>query len=206
MNIEGTIKFELNHSFVKIDENYSSIFQSINRLRTILWEMNLIGVYPPTHSEANLGFGNASQRLNKTDSFLITGTQTGSKRVLVEADYSLVEAFELTKGTVNSIGLTKPSSEALTHAAIYSIAPEVQFVFHMHSLLLWEKTEELNMVTTDEKAQYGSLELVKAIQSVYSQGKTGLVSLLGHKEGLLIWGEDGEEMIEQVKAAIKQIS
>ena len=207
MSLEGTIKFELNHSFINVDKKISTIFHSLNRFRTILWEMNLIGVYPLTHPDANLGFGNASQRLNKTDFFVITGTQTGSKRVLVESDYCLVKKCDLTKGIVNSKGLTKPSSEALTHAAIYSIAPEVQFVFHIHSLPLWEKTAELKLVTTDKKAQYGSLDLVKAIQSVYFQGKkTGLVSLLGHKEGLLIWGEKGEEMIEQIENALKQIT
>jgi ribulose-5-phosphate 4-epimerase/fuculose-1-phosphate aldolase len=204
--LEGTIKFELNHSFAKIDQKISSIFQSLNRFRTILWEMNLIGVYPITHPEANLGFGNISQRFNENNFFVITGTQTGSKEVLVEADYCLVTNCELSKGTVNSMGLTKPSSEALTHAAIYSIAPEVQFVIHIHDLLLWEKTEELKLVTTDKQAEYGSLELVKAIQETYTMNKkAGLVSLLGHKEGLLIWGENGEEMIEQIESTINSI-
>ena len=206
MSPEGTIKFKLNHSFVKIDEKINYDFQSLNRFRTILWEMKLIGVYPPAHPDANLGFGNISRRVNKSDFFVISGTQTGSKKTLVKADYSLVKDFEFSKGIVNSIGLTKPSSEALTHAAIYSIAPEVQYVIHIHSLLLWEKTEELKLATTDKKAEYGSLELVKAIQKVYTSGEKGLVSLLGHREGLLIWGKDGEEMIEQIKAALKLIS
>ena len=203
--IEGVIKYRLDHREVEMNVDRAKV-QSLIHLRDRLWELNLIGVYSADHPiTPNIGFGNASVRYTDNGQFIISGSQTGHKKETSIEDYALVLDYDIDNNKVISKGQTKPSSESMTHAAIYAIAPEVNYVIHVHHKEMWENHKKLEMSTTPKDAPYGTPEMAKAIQDVYSaQPKlSSPVCLLGHTEGLLTWGETKEEALKLYLDSLK---
>src|SRR5438309_1011210 len=85
--------------------------------------------------ERGYGYGNVSARVGPLGDvgrgqrrFLVTGTQTGGRQGVTLADFCLVERYDLARNRVTSRGLVPPSSESLTHGAIYDIAPTARVV------------------------------------------------------------------------------
>ena len=205
--IEGVIKYKLNHRDAELRIDNTRLKDLIH-LRDRLWELNLIGDYPSDHLVTpNIGFGNASVRYTDDGQFFISGSQTGEKKKTVIVDYALVLDYDIKNNRVISKGQTKPSSESMTHAAIYDIAPEVKCVIHVHHKEMWENYEKLEMSTTPEDAPYGTPEMARAIQKAYRfQPKLNApVCLLGHTEGLLTWGESKEEALKLFLDALKRL-
>ena len=203
--IEGVIKYKLDHREAEIRADRTKV-QPLIHLRDRLWELNLIGVYSSDHPVTpNIGFGNASVRYTDNGQFIISGSQTGQKKETSVEDYALVLDYDIKNNRVISKGQTKPSSESMTHAAIYAIAPEVNYVIHVHHKEMWENHKKLEMSTTPKDAPYGTPEMAKAIQDVYSaQPKlSSPVCLLGHTEGLLTWGETKEEALKLYLDSLK---
>ena len=64
--------------------------------------------------------------------FLVSGTQTGGLSCVSLDDFALVERYRIASNQVDSRGLTSPSSEAMTHGAIYDLGSTIGFVFHGH--------------------------------------------------------------------------
>lgn len=195
--LEGVIKYKLQHrkANIKIPNN---LMIPLIKLRDRLHNLNLIGVYPNDHYlTPNVGFGNASIRYTVDGQFLVSGSQTGHLKTTQLKNYALVLDFDIQSNTLFSKGETKPSSESLTHAAIYEIASEVNCVIHVHNKELWDNYKQFNMLTTPEKVPYGTPEMAKAIQAVYrTQPKLNSpICMLGHTEGLLTWGETIEEAL-----------
>jgi len=205
--IEGVIKYKLDHRKAELKVDRIKV-DSLVQLRDKLWELNLIGVYPPDHPVTpNIGFGNASVRYTDNGQFIVSGSQTGHKKKTSIEDYALVLDYDVENNRVISKGQTKPSSESMTHAAIYDIAPEVNWVIHVHHKKMWENHQKLNMITTTEDAPYGSPEMARAIQEAYrAQPRlTAPVCLLGHIEGLLTWGETKEEALKLFLDALEKL-
>jgi len=205
--IEGVIKYKLDHrtAEMKVDRG---LVEPLAQLRDKLWELNLIGVYPPDHPVTpNIGFGNTSVRYTADGQFIVTGSQTGEKKETSNEDYALVLDYDIDNNRVISKGQSKPSSESMTHAAIYEIAPEVNCVIHVHHKKMWESHKKLTMSTTPEDAEYGTPAIARAIQEVYrTQPKLKVpVCLLGHTEGLLAWGETKEEALQLFLNASEQL-
>ena len=196
--IEGVIKYKLDHRGVEIRVDITKV-QPLIHLRDRLWELNLIGVYHSDHPlTPTIGFGNASVRYTDNGQFIISGSQTGQKKETSVEDYALVLDYDIENNRVISKGQTKPSSESMTHAAIYAIAPEVNYVIHVHHKEMWENHKKLDMSTTPRNVPYGTPEMARAIQDIY-RGQPKLsspVCLLGHIEGLLTWGETKEEALK----------
>jgi ribulose-5-phosphate 4-epimerase/fuculose-1-phosphate aldolase len=94
----------------------------------------LIGAY----EESAIGYGNISQEFDGSDfEFIITGTQTGELAHLEPKYYSKITKIDFKKFTTYATGVTKPSSEAITHATIYKISPKIKAVIHIHNEKLW---------------------------------------------------------------------
>ncbi len=204
---EGVIKYKLDHreSDMKIAEKKVN---PLIELRYRLWKLNLIGVYPSDHPDTpNVGFGNVSVRYTGNGQFIVTGSQTGEKEKTAIEDYALVLDYDIDTNRLISKGKTKPSSESLTHAAIYAISPEINWVIHAHHKEMWKKYEELGMTTTPEDAPYGTPEMARAIQETYrNQSKLKApVCLLGHTDGLLAWGETKEKALQLFLDSLEKI-
>lgn len=196
--LDGVIKYTLNHRPTEIkipDTRYSQLIA----LRDKLWSLNLIGVYPENYyMTPGVGFGNASMRYTDDHQFLVSGSQTGEKSTTTKEDYALVLDFNIDENLLISKGPCKPSSESLTHAAVYEVAPEVKVVIHVHHKGMWEAFDRFHMPTTPEDVLYGTPEMARAIQEVYHQHPKlqRPVCMRGHIEGLLTWGETVEEALE----------
>ncbi|OLS21056.1 MAG: putative HAD-hydrolase [Candidatus Heimdallarchaeota archaeon LC_2] len=205
--LEGVIKYKLSHrnSNMNIDENE---FNLLIELRDELWRLHLIGVYPHDHYlTPDVGFGNVSERYTKNGQFIISGSQTGDLEKTSVEQYALVMDYNIEENSLISKGLVEASSESLTHAAIYSFAPEVACVIHVHNKDMWENYKKLAMSTTPENVQYGTPEMAKAIQEVYLQKPVleSPICMLGHIEGLLTWGKTKKEALQLYQNAIMEL-
>jgi ribulose-5-phosphate 4-epimerase/fuculose-1-phosphate aldolase len=139
-----------------------------------------------------LGFGNISRRLESHgEAFVISGTQTGHLSELSNSHYALVTCAEPLQNRLESTGLCRPSSEALTHAAVYRQNHNIQAVIHVHSPELWQSTERFNLARTADHVAYGTPEMAAAVAQLFDVaqlGEMGLFSMLGHEDGIIAFG------------------
>jgi len=188
---EGVIKYNLrfreSDSLVDHDYKYLSYWHQQFKAAKIL------GQDPCRYH--GLGFGNLSERLNQ-QSFLISGTQTGSKDKLEVDDYACVMHADFTKNCVESKGRVKPSSESLTHAAIYALDGRIKFVFHVHSPEIWQARDRLGIPQTDASVAYGTPEMAFEMQRLYETGafaEGNILAMAGHEDGIIGFGFDAAE-------------
>jgi ribulose-5-phosphate 4-epimerase/fuculose-1-phosphate aldolase len=162
----------------------------LNACRRKFLELRLIGV------DANgVGFGNLSVRDGATNNFYITGSATGGKTELTLADCARVVAYDFGKNWLRYEGSSIPSSESLTHAAVYESDSTAGSVIHCHDSTLW--TALLNHAPTSSKAvEYGTPEMAYEIMRLFKvidvQSRKILV-MAGHEGGIVAFGKDLEE-------------
>ncbi len=178
---EGVIKFDLKHTFKKLDINRE--VEILESVRMPLFYLRLIG------EKDGIGYGNVSIKVSQK-SFLISGTQTGSKEFLGKSGYALVKDYDLKSFQVISLGEVKPSSESLTHAALYEIL-DINCVIHIHSEPLWETALKSDIAATSKDVEYGSPQMVKQIKELASTNKLneGILVTKGHKDGLFFFSD-----------------
>jgi len=179
MTDEGYIKFVC--AWTKAPLAYPTEISELNRSREVMYQKGLIGVYPD-----GISFGNISLRLSGNQ-FLISGTETGSLLQLNDAHYAKIVSYDFKANTIECIGMTKASSESLTHAAFYQANSRIGSVIHYHHLGDWERLNKV-VPTTAENISYGTPEMAEEILSLFTSGQLtdeGLVVMGGHKEGLI---------------------
>jgi len=180
---EGVIKFSLNFT---PSEQSRQIDVELRAWRALLHGYGLIGQVP--HRYEGFGFGNLSQR--EAIGFSITATQTGGRQSLSDTDYAWVTAWSLEQNALSATGLTPPSSESLTHAAIYEAQPEVRFVFHIHSPDLWTDRAILELPETAAEIPYGTVEMALALKALAANlGDEGIAAMAGHEDGIVSWSK-----------------
>jgi len=142
-----------------------------------------------------IGFGNLSIRDGATDNFYITGSATGGIPELTLADCAKVVTYDFERNWLQYEGSTIPSSESLTHAAIYESDPKAGAVIHCHDSKLW--TALLNQAPTSSKTiDYGTPQLAYEIMRLFKQTDVRsrkILVMAGHAAGILTHGEDLEE-------------
>lgn len=183
---EGVVKYSL--EFKKSESIETKWVQEIESVRKDLFSLGVIGAY----KESGIGYGNISQKFENSDfEFAITGTQTGDMESLEPKHYSIVTKIDFDKFTTYASGATKPSSEAITHGAIYQISPKIKAVIHIHCEKLWDFMLKNSYLSTND-VPYGSFEMVKDIKNIYKNIdalKTPLFVMKGHFEGVFLFGE-----------------
>ena len=162
----------------------------LNAHRRKLLHLRLIGVDPN-----GVGFGNLSVRDSATDEFYITGSATGGIPELTLADCAKVVACDFERNWVRYEGSAAPSSESLTHAAIYESDAEAGAVVHCHDSKLWATA--LNQApTTSKAAEYGTPELANEIMQLFTRTDAQsrkIFVMAGHEGGIVTFGKDLEE-------------
>jgi L-ribulose-5-phosphate 4-epimerase len=163
-------------------------FAELNAYRRKLLDLHLIGVDPN-----GVGFGNLSVRDGATENFYITGSATGGIRELTLVDCAKVVACDFQRNLVRYEGSTLPSSESLTHAAIYRSDPRAGAVIHCHDSKLWAAA--LNRAPkTSKGAEYGTPEMANSIMQLFTHtNMPKIVVMAGHEGGILTFGKDLEE-------------
>ncbi len=189
---EGLIKYELD--FTPSSAIEGEAFRELNAWRRIFYQLDLIGQDPQRYG--GLGFGNISCRFidgqtqKHSSSFLITGSQTAHLSTLSASHYVLVQECDVKNNRVNAVGPIKPSSESLTHCAVYQCDPAVNAVIHVHSPEIWDNAEQLNIPGTDSSARYGTPEMARQIQHLLSisGSSSGVIVMRGHTNGVISYG------------------
>jgi ribulose-5-phosphate 4-epimerase/fuculose-1-phosphate aldolase len=165
-------------------------FAELNVYRRKLLQLGLIG------ADANgMGFGNLSIRDGAGNNFYITGSATGGKPELTLADCARVVAYDFKRNWLRYEGCAIPSSESLTHAAVYESDTNVGSVIHCHDSKLWAAL--LNRApATSEALGYGTPEMAYEVTRLFKitdvQSRKILV-MAGHEGGIVAFGKDLEE-------------
>ena len=160
----------------------------LNAHRRKLLQLGLIGVDPN-----GIGFGNLSVRDGATDNFYVTGSATAGIQELTLADCAKVVACDFERNCVRYEGSALPSSESLTHAAIYKSDATAGAVIHCHDSKLWAAV--LNEApTTSKAADYGTPEMANEIMQLFKRTDVPkIIAMAGHEAGILTFGKDLEE-------------
>jgi ribulose-5-phosphate 4-epimerase/fuculose-1-phosphate aldolase len=165
-------------------------FAELNEYRRKLLELQLIGV-----SSNGVSFGNLSVRDGVTNNFYVTGSGTGALCELTLADCAKVVAYDFNRNWVRYEGAAIPSSESLTHAAVYKSDGSVRGIIHCHDSSLWLTLLD-RVPTTSNAAEYGTPEMAWEIIRLFRTGdaqQRKLFVMAGHEGGVVTFGKNLEE-------------
>jgi L-ribulose-5-phosphate 4-epimerase len=167
----------------------------LNACRRKLRELRLIGV-----DAKGVGFGNLSVREGATPKFYITASATGGLPELMPSHCVRVVAYDFDRNWLRYEGSVIPSSESLTHAAIYQVDPTACAVIHFHDVVLWVTL--LDRVPTSSKGvSYGTPEMAYEIMRLFTVTDVRsrkIFVMAGHEGGILTFGKNLEEAFEIV--------
>lgn len=184
---EGVVRYECVHRDEALPSSLAPLAAALAAWRRVLAALGLVGRDPARYG--GLGFGNLSARLAPGERpFLVTGTQTGHLAHLPLAGFARVECWDTAANRLESSGLARPSSESLTHAALYDLSPEIAAVFHVHSPELWRRPD---LPRTAPDVGYGTPEMAAEVGRVWHEAgrpAAGLLAMAGHEDGLVAWG------------------
>ena len=113
-----------------------------------------------------VGFGNLSVRDGVSRNFYITGSATGGLPELTPTDCVRVVAYDFARNWLRYEGAAIPSSESLTHAAIYESDPSTSAVIHCHDSDLWATLLD-RAPTTSKSVAYGTPEMAYEIMRLF---------------------------------------
>ena len=193
---DGVVKYSL--EFTKTDVIAKKECKKIGKVREDLYALGLIGAY------ANgIGYGNISVRYNKKNAFVITATQTGDLPTLKAMNYSLVNKVNFETFTTTAQGVSKPSSEAITHACIYELDSRIKAVVHIHNEQLWNFMLKNEYLSTND-TPYGTPEMVQDVRDMYKNIdplNNNAFVMKGHFEGIVTFGTS----LKQAKKRLYEI-
>ena len=174
----------------------------LNACRRRLLELRLIGL-----DSSGIGFGNLSVRDGATRNFYITGSATGSLPKLSLADCVRVVDCDFKKNWLRYEGTAIPSSESLTHAAIYESDSMTSAVIHCHDSGLWTALLDRSP-TTSKAVAYGTPEMAYEIIRLFEEGEVRskkMFVMAGHNAGIVAFGKNLEDAFDVLMAARKTI-
>ena len=213
--VEGVTRFEIEHEQRVLEERvYGETARVLAAWREVLARLGLIGRDPARYE--GLGYGNVSARLGPFGDvgrgqrrFLVTGTQTGGRRTVTLADFCVVERYDLVLNRVRSFGPVPPSSESLTHGAIYDIAPAARVVLHGHAPEIWRHARSLGLPVTPVEIANGTPQMALEVQRLFRESTlsgTGMLAMGGHEDGVLAFGgsvgEAGETLVRHLARSL----
>ncbi|MDX9719301.1 MAG: class II aldolase/adducin family protein [Myxococcota bacterium] len=200
---EGVIKFRLEHQQSNWYREVPEYAIELIAWRQLLKQLGLLGQTPSRYN--GLAFGNVSTRVPPFSSsraqraFVITASNTSGEDTLEPSELVLIKHFDTAKHMACAVGLRAPSSETLSHAALYQLGAHLRWVFHIHSPLLWEAATQgrIRLPTSSPDAAYGDAALVQEIGRLWRQSalsEKGIMAMGGHRDGLLLFGRSAGEL------------
>ena len=171
----------------------------LNTCRRKLLRLRLIGV-----NANGIGFGNLSIRDGRN--FYVTGSATGGIPELSLANCARVVKYDFKKNWLRYEGAANPSSESLTHAAVYESDAKAGAVIHCHDSKLWAAL--LNQVPSSSQAvEYGTAEMAREVTRLFEvtdvQSRKIFV-MAGHEGGIVAFGKDLKEALAVLMREWKQ--
>jgi L-ribulose-5-phosphate 4-epimerase len=185
------VKFTYQRARADIASFYA--LAELNAFRRKLVDQHLLGVYPN-----GVGFGNVSVRDGRMTSFYITGSATGVLAELALADCVRVVAYDFARNWLSYEGTAIPSSESLTHAAIYESDSITSAVIHCHDSALWAMLLD-RVPTTSKAVAYGTPEMAYEIIRLFQISDVRsekIFVMAGHRDGIVTFGKSLEEAFQ----------
>jgi len=109
------------------------------------------------------------------------------------------------------VGSAKPSSEALTHGAIYDASPSSRAVFHVHCPELWRRARALGLPLTRPEVPYGTPEMAREVERLFREAalaEHAIFAMAGHEDGVIAFGTSpeaaGAVMLRHVARALAE--
>ena len=170
----------------------------LNACRRKLLEQRLIGV-----DSNGVGFGNFSVRDGVSGNFYITGSATGGLPELTPTDCVRVVAYDFARNWLCYEGAAIPSSESLTHAAIYESDPTISAVIHCHDSVLWRTLLD-RAPTTSKAIAYGTPEMAYEISRLFTVSDVPtrqIFAMAGHEAGIVTFGKNLEDAFDVLTCA-----
>ncbi|MGF7138186.1 class II aldolase/adducin family protein [Roseimarinus sediminis] len=194
MKEEGYIKFSVRWKEASIAIDKATL-DLLNSIRQKLREQGWLGVLPD-----GIGFGNISIRQQKKQ-FIISGSGTGALALLSESHLALVTQVDIEGNQLSCTGLTRASSESMSHAVCYRYSTQIGAVIHIHNRELWEQGPGTLPVSSPD-ATYGTPEMALSIERLLKQHQqqSGIIVMGGHQDGLISFGRDLEEAYQMLVA------
>ncbi len=195
MQEEGVIKFDLRYSYA--ESATPAPPAALNAWRNRLWQLQLIGQQADRYG--GLGYGNVSRRIETADApvgyraFIISGSQTGGLARLEARHYCVVTDWDVLCNRVIARGPVRPSSEALTHGALYDQDDDIRVVFHVHSPTIWRESGRLGLVRSDPAVAYGTPQMADEITRLFREtdlSRAAIFVMGGHADGVIAFGTD----------------
>ena len=192
---EGVTKFTASHRAGPLPA--SAPIADLLSWREILVKLGILGADPARYG--GIGFGNASVRLapfsmpRGARRFLITGTQTASRDCAAADALCVVERWRIEENRVESQGPVAPSSEAMTHGAIYDLSASIRAVLHGHAPLLWKHAAKLRIPATGATIPYGTPQMAREMARLFREtalAETRVFAMAGHEDGVVAFGRD----------------
>lgn len=183
---EGVIKYRLEHR--PAAGPAAEEVAELEAWRQILFELKLIGQDPERYD--GLGYGNVSCRRDGA-SFLISASQTGHLPRLTPAHYCRVLDSDPLRNRLLAEGPLPPSSEALTHGAVYAADSALRAVLHVHGPALWRAGLALGWPATPARVPYGTPAMASEVAGLLRNrgaGEFGVIVMAGHQDGVLAFG------------------
>lgn len=198
---EGAIKFAPRHREATLQPSrYGELVARLIAWREILARTGLVGQEPGLYG--GFGYGNVSVRVGAPSAprrrrpFLISGTQTSGKACMTLEDFCLVEACDVDRNEVHSRGDVLPSSESLTHGAVYGLGSHIRWVFHSHSPTIWRRVRQLQIPTTRADVAYGTPQMAREVERLYRETplpEVRILAMAGHEDGIISFGRTAQE-------------
>lgn len=181
----------------------SAALDALNRARTALFDLGLIGVY-----DNGVGYGNLSIRFNDDDQFVITASATGAQRILQVEQFCLVESFSIQNNHVQSVGPLPASSESMTHGAIYAAHSGVHCVIHVHSRIVFDHLLQTGAPATPADVHYGTPAMAHTVAQLVTRHPhlPTVFAMAGHDEGVVAYGGDTASTLDALRALLQRIS
>lgn len=194
---EGVIKYRLSFTRGEVPDQLA---EELSGWRELLVRLGMLG--QDEHRYAGFGFGNISMRHPK-GGFVVSASQTGGVKWPTGREYAWVTRVNLARNEVDAKGILKPSSEALTHAAVYALDAQIQFVFHGHVPEIWRHGSQAGMPVTDPALAYGTPEMAEEVRRLQKPIlAAGIFLMGGHEDGVVSFGASAEEAGTRLVAAL----
>jgi L-ribulose-5-phosphate 4-epimerase len=180
---EGVVKYTVKHETSRI--TFPAEMPELMAWRQKLRAIDLIG-----EDSQGLGYGNLSIRLFATPTFLITSSQSSGLREVDQQHFARVTVVDLDRNFLKSVGERPPSSEALTHAALYQMHGAIRSVVHVHSRVIWTAWRD-RLPTSRSEVHYGTPQMAYEMIRLHKKsalGRLGVIVMGGHQDGVIAFG------------------
>lgn len=205
---EGVIKFDFS-SYKETESVKYDDYLAIEPTRKKMYELKLIGFY----EDHKVGYGNISLKLNLNDlfnsnlsQFIISGTQTGHISDLSPKHYTYIVDYSLSTNAATSVGPILPSSESLTHAAIYDSDSAINAIIHIHNKEIWSGMISSNELFTPASIPYGTVAIANSVKELIKNNPGKSFAMAGHEDGVIIYGRNMDEACQKTTELYKKYS